>query len=297
LLLDRLKPWAMPLAWLTPGLWAVNAVISRAAPGIIEPFTLSLGRFALAGLILTVWARTELQQHGTECLRKPWPYVLLSFLGMFLCGAMMYMAGRTTGAVNIGLIYATSPIIILLASAWWLGEQRLGPRQWLGVALALLGVLHVVTGGQIWRLAQIQWVEGDFWVLLCAVSFSFYVLLLRKTPTALSEMGRLALLNVISVFMLLPFAIAEMLAPNTPAFSGAALGLIVAATVFPSLGAYLIYAWAQSVLGAARVSVTMYLGPLWNAVLAWLLLGEQMGSQHWVGAVLILPGIYLATRK
>jgi drug/metabolite transporter (DMT)-like permease len=36
---------------------------------------------------------------------------------------------------------------------------------------------------------------------------------------------------------------------------------------------------------------------LWNAVLAWLLLGEQMGSQHWVGAVLILPGIYLATRK
>ncbi len=297
MLLDRLQRWALPLAWLTPGLWAVNAVISRAAPGTIEPFTLALGRFALAGLILGYWARAELQQHGLECLRRPWPYVCQSFLGMFLCGAMMYKAGRTTGVVNIGLIYATSPIIILLASAWWLREQRLCGRQWLGVALALLGVLHVVTGGQFWRLAQIHWVEGDFWVLLCAVSFSFYALLLRKTPTPLSEMGRLALLNFMCVFMLLPFAITEMLDPQTPAWSGAALGLIVAAAVFPSLGAYLIYAWAQRVLGAARVSVTMYLGPLWNAVLAWVLLGEQLGSQHWVGALLILPGIYLATRK
>jgi drug/metabolite transporter (DMT)-like permease len=297
LLLDRLQRWALPLAWLTPGLWAVNAVISRAAPGIIEPFTLSLGRFALAGLVLAILARDELKQHGAECLRKPWPYVTLSFLGMFLCGAMMYMAGRTTGAVNIGLIYATSPIIILLASAWWLGEQRLCGRQWVGVALALLGVLHVVTGGQVWRLAQIQWVEGDFWVLLCAVSFSFYALLLRKTPTELSEMGRLAILNFIGVFMLLPFAITEWLDPHTPAWTAFAWGLIVAAAVFPSLGAYLIYGWAQRVLGAGRVSVTMYLGPLWNAVLAWLLLGEQLGPQHWVGALLILPGIYLATRK
>lgn len=297
MLLDRLQRWALPLVWLTPGLWAVNAVISRAAPGIIEPFTLSLGRFALAGLILGTWARAEIRQHGMECLRKPWPYFTLSFLGMFLCGAMMYKAGRTTGAVNIGLIYATSPIIILLASAWWLHEQRLNGRQWLGVGLALLGVLHVVTAGQVWRLAQIEWVEGDFWVLLCAVSFSFYALLLRKTPSALSEMGRLAILNVMGVIMLLPFAMSELLDPHTPALSAPAWGLIVAAAVFPSLGAYLIYGWAQNVLGAARVSVTMYLGPLWNAVLAWLLLGEQLGSQHWVGALLILPGIYLASRK
>jgi drug/metabolite transporter (DMT)-like permease len=292
-----MQRWALPLVWLTPGLWAVNAVISRAAPGIIEPFTLSLGRFALAGLILGLVARSEIQQHGRECLRKPWPYLILSFLGMFLCGAMMYKAGRTTGAVNIGLIYATSPIIILLASAWWLHEQRLNGRQWLGVVLALLGVLHVVTAGQVWRLAQIDWVEGDFWVLLCAVSFSFYALLLRKTSSSLSEMGRLAILNVMGVIMLLPFAMSELLDPRTPALSAPAWGLIVAAAVFPSLGAYLIYGWAQNVLGAARVSVTMYLGPLWNAVLAWLLLGEQLGSQHWVGALLILPGIYLASRK
>ena len=45
------------------------------------------------------------------------------------------------------------------------------------------------------------------------------------------------------------------------------------------------------------VSVTLYLGPLWNAVMAWMVLGEQLGAHHWVGALMILPGIYLATRK
>jgi drug/metabolite transporter (DMT)-like permease len=28
-----------------------------------------------------------------------------------------------------------------------------------------------------------------------------------------------------------------------------------------------------------------------------VVLGEQLGPQHWVGALMILPGIYLATRK
>ena len=165
------------------------------------------------------------------------------------------------------------------------------------MALALLGVLHVVTGGQWWRVTQIEWVEGDFWVLLCAASFSAYALLLRKVPTALSEMGRLVLINFVGVILLLPFAIHEQMQPTTPALSWHALGLVLATALFPSIGAYLIYGWAQSVLGAARVSLTMYLGPLWNAVLAWLLLGEALGSQHWVGALLILPGLYLATRK
>ena len=41
----------------------------------------------------------------------------------------------------------------------------------------------------------------------------------------------------------------------------------------------------------------MYLIPLYNGVLAFLLLGETLEIYHLVGALLVLPGIYLATRK
>ena len=297
MLLDRFQRWALVLAWLTPGLWATNALISRIAPGIIEPYSLALGRWLLAGLILAALSRAELKQHAGDWLRRPWAYVALGFFGMFICGAWLYKAGRTTQAMNIGLIYATSPIMIMVASTWWLGERRLTRVQWTGVSLALLGVMHVVTGGQAWRVTQIQWVEGDFWVLMCAMSWSAYALVLRHVPSGLSDMGRLALINLTGVVLLLPFAASEWMDPSTPAWSLAGVGLVLLAALIPGIGSYLIYGWAQRVLGAARVSATLYLGPLWNALLAWVVLGEQLGPQHWVGALMILPGIYLATRK
>ena len=295
--LDRVQRWALLLAWLTPGLWSANAIVSRLAPGVIEPYTLAWGRWALAGIVLALLARADLLRHGREWLRRPLPYLALGFLGMFVCGALFYNAGRTTQAINMGLIYATSPIMITLASTWWLGEQRLNFWQWLGVVMALMGVLHVVTAGHWWRLTQIDWVEGDFWVMLCAIAWAAYALLLRRVPSAMSEMGRLALINACGVLLLLPFAAYEWLQPATPALGWQALGLIVVAALVPGIGAYLIYGWAQGVLGAARVSVSLYLGPLWNAAMAWLLLGEPLGAHHWMGALLILPGIYLATRQ
>jgi drug/metabolite transporter (DMT)-like permease len=292
-----IKRWALVLALLTPGLWSANAIVSRLAPGVIEPYTLALGRWLVAGTVLALLARQDLRIGGHEWLRKPLPYLALGFLGMFVCGALFYKAGRTTQAINMGLIYATSPIFITLASTYALGEKRLSLAQWLGVLLALMGVLHVVTGGHGWRVTEIVWVEGDFWVMLCAISWAAYALMLRHVPSQLGDMGRLALINFSGALCLLPFAVTEWLDPHTPALGTQALTLIIVAALIPGIGSYLIYGWAQKVLGAARVSVSLYLGPLWNALMAWFILGEQLGAHHGWGALLILPGIFLATRR
>ena len=72
-----------------------------------------------------------------------------------------------------------------------------------------------------------------------------------------------------------------------------ALWLVVLAAVFPGVAAYWIYGWTQRVLGAGAVAMTMYLGPLYAALVAWLVLGEALGSHHLVGGVLILSGVAL----
>ena len=76
-----------------------------------------------------------------------------------------------------------------------------------------------------------------------------------------------------------------------------ATALVVAAAIFPGAAAYLAFSTLQKELGAARASLTLYLGPLYAAVVAWLVLGEPILGYHAVGAAVILPGIYLASRK
>jgi drug/metabolite transporter (DMT)-like permease len=46
-------------------------------------------------------------------------------------------------------------------------------------------------------------------------------------------------------------------------------------------------------LGASRVAVTLYLGPLYTAVAAWLVLNEPMGWFHLLGGLMILGGVGL----
>ena len=38
------------------------------------------------------------------------------FLGMFVCGGPIYLAGNTTSAINLALIFALSPLMVLLIS-------------------------------------------------------------------------------------------------------------------------------------------------------------------------------------
>jgi drug/metabolite transporter (DMT)-like permease len=69
--------------------------------------------------------------------------------------------------------------------------------------------------------------------------------------------------------------------------------LVVAAALLPGVMAYWIYGWTQSVLGPGPVAMTMYLGPLYAAVVGWLLLGEPLALHHLVGGALILSGVGL----
>ena len=99
--------------WLIPSLWAVNVIVARMAPGTIAPYALALGRWALAGALLGVVARRELWAQRRAIAADWHHYVVLGFCGMLVCGAWVYLGARTTGAMNIALIYAASPVLIL----------------------------------------------------------------------------------------------------------------------------------------------------------------------------------------
>lgn len=292
----RGRQLAYVLMFVTPALWCVNYLVARSAPGVIAPHALALGRWIIAALVLGAFCAAELRDKRAA-IRTEWRQLLvLGALGMWICGAFVYIGGRSTSAVNIGLLYAVSPVLIALASALWLRE-RLGPGQVLGVGLALAGVMHILLRGDWPTLLQLNINPGDAWVAVAVLCWTLYSLLLRAWPSAFGPLARLTLTALAGIVVLVPFTVWEAIAWWPTEWSWRALALVVAAALLPGAGAYGAYSIMQRELGAARVGVVMYLGPLYSALLAWLLLGERIEGFHLVGGALILPGIYLSTRS
>ena len=289
-------PIARALLFITPVLWTVNYLVARWAPGVIAPHALALGRWVVAATLLTLVCRSELWARRQHIRGEARRLVLLGALGMWVCGAFVYIGARSTTAVNIGLLYATSPVLIAAASTLWLRE-RLGWAQAAGVALALAGMLHILVRGNWQALGDVRFNPGDLWIAVAVISWSVYSVLLRAWRSAFGEVARLALIAWGGVLVLIPFTVWEALAWLPTELSWRSAGLVLAAALIPGAGAYAAYSFMQRVLGAARVSLVLYLSPLYSAVVGWLVLGERVQPFHGVGALLILPGIWLATRR
>lgn len=287
---------AQLLLWITPALWSSNYIIARAADGVIAPHALALGRWTLALALLLPLSGAALVAGFAQWKHEWKQLLLLGTLGMWICGAFVYQGAHTTSAVNIGLIYAATPVAIAFASTRLLHE-RLSAWQRAGMGLALCGVLFVIAKGDLANLRAVRFSVGDLWILAAAVSWVAYTVLLQRWPSVLGPTPRLAAITFGGLLILLPFAALEAVLQPGPALRGQALGLIVLAGLLPGFFSYQAYGYMLRELGAARSSLVMYLSPVYAAFTAWALLGEAPKGYHAVGAALILPAIWLATRK
>ena len=182
-------------------------------------------------------------------------------------------------------------------STVWLRE-KLGWVQWLGIAVAFAGLVHVVIKGQWAALQHVKLVAGDVWILGATISWTLYSIFLKRWPSDFTPIARLVLIVSAGVLLLIPLTVLEAMSglPMTQTvWNYKTVALVIAAGVLPGAAAYLAYAVLQKSLGAARAGLTLYLGPVYAAVTAYLVLGEPIEGYHLVGAAVILPGIYLAS--
>jgi drug/metabolite transporter (DMT)-like permease len=157
--------------------------------------------------------------------------------------------------------------------------------------------VHIIIKGQWATLAAVRINGGDAWIAVAMVCWAAYSLLLRAWPSAFGALARLTLIAVGGVVVMLPFTIAEAIWWWPSTLSWRSVGLVLTAALLPGAAAYGAYSHMQRVLGAARVGMVLYFGPLYAAVAAWAVLGESIERFHFVGAVLVLAGIALATRR
>ena len=123
-----------------PFLFATNMLAAKATADFIPPVALAFFRWlgALVLLAPVVWPRFWQQRRH---LKREWPDLLVfGALGMGVCGAFVYIGADITSATNIGLIYSSSPVLILVIAGLFFGQQ-VGRLAGFGVGMVVAGVL------------------------------------------------------------------------------------------------------------------------------------------------------------
>ncbi|WP_437602460.1 DMT family transporter [Sorangium sp. So ce590] len=287
---------AQVLLFVTPALFTANMVLARATADFIPPVALAELRWLGVVLVLLPFCGRELWR-GRASLRRDWArYALLGLLGMGICGAGVYHGAASTTATNIGLIYAASPVIILLLSRAMFGD-RLSRRQGLGAGLALTGVLVIVLRGDPAALLALSFSTGDLVILVAAISWALYTVLLKRWPDPLGVSARLTAIALAGVIVLLPLLGWELATRGPPDFDLRTVAAVLTLVLVPGVGAYATYGYITQHLGPSRTGLLLYMSPVYTAVMAWMLLGEAFALHHWLGAALVLPGLFFATHK
>jgi drug/metabolite transporter (DMT)-like permease len=236
-------------------------------------------------------------------LSRDWPairahWLLLLFFaltGTALFGVLQYVSLQFTSALNMTVLNSFSPVMMALAGAV-LFRDRLSPLQAFGISLSLAGVLVIVSKARLDALRGLTFNVGDLIILFNMTVWGVYSACLRNRPP-IHWLSFAFVLAVISTLATTPFWIAEHLSglrlQPTP-MTAAALAY---ACIFPSLLAMLCWNRGVELVGSTRAGATMHLVAIYGAVLASVLLGEQLQAYHLTGFALILGGVWLAARK
>src|SRR5690606_9900027 len=287
--------WAIFGLLLTSLAWAGNALIARAATGVLPPVGLSFWRWSLALLLLLPFTAKGVWQHRRVLLGNWKQIIVLSALSISSYNTLLYQAAQTTTAINLTLVGTGLPVAAFFWSVLLLRQWPSGAAV-TGALLGLAGLLLVLSGGAVGRLLQLSFNRGDILMLLAVLSWGLYSVLLQRWPLPVPGLVLMAALLLCGVPLLLPIFLWEQARLGPMPATAHAAGAIVYTAVFASLLAYVAWNHGVRVLGPATASLFSYLVPVFTALLGVLLLQEPLHWYHLAGGLLTFLGLIVATR-
>lgn len=296
----------LPLA-LVAAIAAVStaSIFIRFAQADAPSLVIAALRLTFATLLL---APLALSRHRTELQTLTRKEITLTvFSGLFLAAhfATWITSLEYTTVASSAVFVSTGPLWVALLSPFLLNE-RLSRASLFGLALALIGgtvvglsdacVLH--NGIQCPELGQVlqgQVMWGNSLALAGAWAVTGYLILGRKLRAKMSLVTYIFLVYGIAALGLIVVMFAASQSPL--GYPLQAYVWIFLLALIPQIIGHSTFNWALGYLPAAFVAVTTLGEPVGSAVLAFFILQETPSAIMVFGGMLILFGIYLASRN
>jgi len=275
---------------------ASNLVVARGGVEFVPPISLAFWRWTIVFIILFPFTYSSLKKNFKIIQKEYKKLFFLGAMGCGVCGAFPFLAGQTTTVANMGIIYTSSPIFIILISALFF-KEKITLTKIIGLVTCLIGVFAIIIKGDIEFLINLRFTIGDLWMLAAAIGWALYSIYLFYWKTKLEIFQRFTLVAFFGALSLFPFYIGEEIYFQRTVFNNEFFLWTIFAAVSPGIIAFTLYTLAQKKLGASLTGFTLYIFTVYAAIYGYILFDEQLENYHYLGTVLVFFGVYLAKKK
>ncbi len=272
--------------------WGASFVATKVALRDVSPMTIIWLRFLMGFLVIgavVAFRRQLFLPSGRDAAY----FALLGFLGIAFHQWLQATGLKTASASTTSWIVATIPIFMALLG-WIFLRERLGWLHILGIGLAALGVLLVITKGDLSKLGfESSGMPGNLYILLSAPNWAVFSLLSRR-PLQRFSAARMMLYVMgfgwlfTSVMLFAGPGLSEI---SLLTFDGW-MGILFLGILCSGVAYIFWYDGLQSA-SMSQVGSLIYLEPLVTVVVAALMLGEAILPVALLGGLAILVGVYL----
>ncbi|GAB4154502.1 MAG: DMT family transporter [Winogradskyella sp.] len=200
-----------------------------------------------------------------------------------------------TSPIHASAIMTIIPVIILVLSSYFL-KERITSIKIIGIVVALCGALVLTIYGKSARVGDNVPI-GNLLILINAISYSVYVILIKKLTEKYHPFTFIKWLFLIGLVILIPFGYEDLNEVQWQTFTPYITFSVIFVVVGATFGTYLLNPYALSKLKASTVGIFIYLQPVIATLFA-LSVGADFIDAIKIGAIiLIFTGVYLVTTK
>jgi len=275
--------------------WGGSFVATKVALRDVSPVTVVWLRFAMGTVILGAAVLLR-KQFAVPSRKDALYFALLGLIGIAFHQWLQSTGLTTAQATTTAWIVATTPVFMALLG-WLALKEKLRWLQAGGILVAALGVLVVVTKGDLSALAAGHvGTTGDLLILISAPNWAIFSTLSRR---GLKQHPAARMMFYVMGFGWLFTTVQLLLGPGVSEVPHLALdgwlgmGFL---GIFCSGLAYIFWYDALQAMPVAQTGAFVYVEPFVTVVVAAVVLGEPFLLASLAGGVAIILGVWLVNR-
>ena len=277
--------------------WAGNFIVGKAASLFeIPPFTLNFYRWMFAWLILAPFTLKEIIEKKNYILENIKLITILGITSITIFNSIVYYSLNFTQVISGVLMISTIPVMIIIF-CWLFKIEKTNIYQVLGVIFSLSGVVVIITRANLNLLINLNFNKGDLWMVVAMLSWAMYSALLRKKKLEISQLSLLQTIISAGLIFLLPAYLIELALGYKATIHLPFILTLSYVVLFPGLASFILWIKGIAIIGSNRAGIFLHLIPIFSTIFAIIIFKEKFMLYHLIGAILIISGIILSSKK